>query len=169
MWTFSPISHPGRIRAKGPMSAPLAIELSTRTQLWRMMTRSPTVQFSQHAVGPDGRVGANACLAEQLHEGLDDGVRVDFDFGVDDAGFGPVDGDTGCHEPPRCGHAHGCVKGDEFGDGVRTEDFGGIFGLDGDDALALFAQDAGHVGEIELGGGIVGLQFGQVRFESGRS
>ena len=62
---------------------------------------------------------------------------VDFDFGVDDAGFGPEDGDAGGHEPARRGHAHGCVKGDQFGDGVRAEDFGGIFGLDGDDALAL--------------------------------
>jgi hypothetical protein len=45
-----------------------------------------------HRVRADKAFRADAGAAEQLHKGLDDGIRRHFDVSVDHAGFRPMDG-----------------------------------------------------------------------------
>ena len=50
-------------------------------------------------VGPDEAIGADAGIAQQLDEGLNDRAGSNFHLGIDDAGIGPVDGYTRGHQP----------------------------------------------------------------------
>ena len=88
--------------------------------------------------------------------GLDDGVGGDFDLGVDDAGFRAEDGDSLGHEAAGGGEAHGGVEVHHLSDGVGSEDFVDVVGLDGDDFGVVGDEESGDVGEVELGLGVVG-------------
>ena len=106
-------------------------------------------------------------VAEELDEGLDDGVGGDGDGGIDDGGFGAEDGDAGGHELAGGGEAHGCVEVHHLGDGVGAEDLVDVGGDGGDDALVLGDEQGGDVSEVELGVGVVGGEGIEVGEESG--
>ena len=101
-------------------------------------------------------VGADAGDAEQLHVRLDDGVRTDRDLGVDDARFGPEDGNALCHQAFGDGNTDSVVEMHHFGDGVGAEDLVDAAGLEGNHAAAVGDQHRGDVGEVELTVSVVG-------------
>jgi hypothetical protein len=109
-------------------------------------------------VGADAGVTANGGFAEELDEGLDDGVGPDVDFGVDDAGLGSEDRDASGHQTLCRREAHGRIEVHHLGDGVGAEDFVDGVSFDGDDAFAFGDEHGGDVGEVELAVGIVGVE-----------
>ncbi len=121
--------------------------------------RTPSADFgvANHGVGADAAGGADARLAENLHERFDHGVGGDFDIVIDHAGRGIKDGDAFGHELLALVHAHLMVDDGEFGAGVGAENFAGVFRFPDHDALSGFAQNSGHVGEVilavRIGGG----------------
>jgi len=104
----------------------------------------------------DAAIAADGGAAEELNEGLDNGVGPDGDVGVDDAGFGAVDGDARGHQVGALAVAELGVETGEFGACVDAEDFDGVIGGDGDDTLFGAGEDLGHVGEVELAVSVVG-------------
>jgi len=65
-----------------------------------------------HGVRADVAIAADARRTQQLHKGFDDGIGRDLNLGVDDAGFGPEDGDASGHEAVGGGGAQSGVEGD---------------------------------------------------------
>ena len=117
-------------------------------------------------VGADAAVGADARVAEELNEGLDDGVGRDLDRGIDHAGLGAEDRHARGHEASCGGRAHGGVEVHHLGDGVGAEDLVDCRGDGGDDALAFGDEQGGDVGEIELAAGVLvgeALEVGEER------
>ncbi len=62
----------------------------------------------------------------------------------------------------RGGETEGGVEVHHLGDGVGAEDLVDALGLDGDDALAVFDQQGGDVGEVELAVGRCWWRAGRV-------
>ena len=108
------------------------------------------VESSIDGEGTDAAVAADAGLAQQLREGLDDGVRTDLDAGVDHDRLGLENRDAGRHEPLRCGEPQFAVQHHHLGDCIGAQNLFRVRGLDGQHALAGVVEDAGHVGQIQF-------------------
>ena len=129
----------------------------------RMRTPSADFGILNHGVRANAAAGADARTAENLNEGLDDGVGGDFDVAVDHAGCGIKDGNAFGHEFLALAHAHLVIDEREFSASIGAEYFGGVFRLPDDHALPGFAQDLSHVGEVILAVGVGGGEFRDVR------
>src|ERR1019366_1122074 len=79
-------------------------------------------------VAADEAVAADGGFAQQLHEGLDDGVLADGDARVDEHGFGLVDGDAVVHQLPRFALAQNRIQLRQLAAGVDAEHLAGVRG-----------------------------------------
>ena len=100
--------------------------------------------------GTDAAFGADARVAEKLHEGLEDGVGTDLYGGVDNAGVWTKDGDAVRHETFRRGQPHGGIEVHHLGDRVGAKHFVNAVGFDGDDTFFIGYQHCIDIREVEL-------------------
>ncbi len=93
--------------------------------------------------------------------GLEDGVFADGDFGIDEDGFGKLDGDAVAHELIAFPFAEGAVDRGEIGAGVAAESFAGIGSDFGENGFAAGVEDGDGVGEINFAVFVVGFYMGE--------
>jgi len=113
------------------------------------------------AAGTDGAARADFGFAEELDGGFEDGVFAGDDVGIDEDGFGELNGDAVAHELIALPFAEGAVDGGEIGASVAAEGFAGIGGDIGQDGFAFGVEDGDGVGEIEFAMLVVGLDLGE--------
>jgi len=115
-------------------------------------------RVADDAVGADAAVTADASLAEQLDEGLNHGVgatstSASMTQSVEE------DARPGGHQLLAFGHAQEAVDLHHFGAGIAAQHLGWVGGLHRNHFGLGFAKQAGHVGQVVLAMGVVGLEF----------